>query len=192
VSSLASQVAEIVDSRPGTPATAVPQAVDDLYAMTEPHYQPTAYQCFLDAQSAHDRGDLELALAGYERALEIEPSMAAAHTNVGNILFARGNLPAARAAYERALDCDPNLIEARFNLGNLLDDLSETELAIAELKRVCQAAPEFADAHYNLGLLLARIGGHTQAATYLARYLELDPKSEWAVRARSVMAEARP
>ena len=69
----------------------------------------------------------------------------------------------------------------------MLDDLGEQELAIAELKEVCRSAPEFADAHYNLGLMLARVGGVAQAKQHLSRYLELDPKSEWAVRARGFL-----
>jgi tetratricopeptide (TPR) repeat protein len=190
LASLAGRVNEIL----GSPRSreAIPQPVDDLHAATEPHEQPTAYHCFREAQLAHDRGDNDAALAAYARALELEPSLAAAHTNVGNIRFLRNELAAARAAYESALEHDPGQPEARFNLGNLLDDLGETELAIAELRRVCSSAPEFADAHYNLGLLLARVGGTVQARVHLSRYLELDPRSEWSVRARAFLARVGP
>ena len=116
--------------------------------------------------------------------------MAAALTNLGNLVFRQGELDEARALYERALDHDPNQPEARYNLANLLEDLGEMDLAVAELRRVCAAAPEFADAHYNLGLLLAQLGGTAQAKQHLERYLELDAGSDWAMHARSWLRAA--
>jgi tetratricopeptide (TPR) repeat protein len=110
-------------------------------------------------------------------------------TNLGNLRYRAGDTGEARRLYERALEHDPAQAEARYNLGNLLEDLGETELAIAELRRVTLAAPEFADAHYNLGLLLARVGGIKQAQQHLERYVELDPRSEWADRARGFLGE---
>src|SRR5690606_2950466 len=86
-------------------------------------------------------------------------------------------------------ELDPLQPEARYNLGNLLGELGETELAIAELRQVVARSPEFADAHYNLGLLLARVGGVAQARQHLSRYLVLDGGSEWAQRARDVLAQ---
>ena len=115
--------------------------------------------------------------------------MAAALTNLGNLVYRQGELDEARRLYERALDHDPIQPEARYNLANLLEDLGETELAIAELRRVCAAAPEFADAHYNLGIMLAQVGGTAQAKQHLERYLELDSGSDWASHARSYLEQ---
>lgn len=189
VSSLSSHVGEIVRGE-SVDTGSVPRAPSDLYGATEPHEQPTAYQWFVEGRKAHERGDRDEAILCYERAVELEPSMSAALTNLGTLRYDAGDLEGARDAYDEALGYDPTQVEARFNLGNLLEDMGEIELAIAELKEVCRAAPEFADAHYNLGLMLARIGGLTQARDHLRRYLELDPKSEWAVRARGFLQNA--
>ena len=114
--------------------------------------------------------------------------MAAALTNLGNLVYRQGEVEEARRLYERALEHDPNQPEARYNLANLLEDLGEIELAIAELRKVCAAAPDFADAHYNLGLMLAQLGGTAQAKQHLERYLELDAQSDWAdARARRIL-----
>jgi tetratricopeptide (TPR) repeat protein len=184
VATLSQQVAEIL-ALPAPPA-AVPTAADD--GPTLAHERPTAYRCFLDGCEADDHGELARAEQCYRRALEIDPSLAAAHTNLGTLRYQRGDLEGARAAFEQALDYEPNQPEARFNLGNLLDDLGETEHAIAELRRVCTLSPDFADAHYNLGLILARVGGVAQAQQHLGRYLEIDPDSEWAARSRAFLA----
>jgi tetratricopeptide (TPR) repeat protein len=159
-----------------------PQAIED--SPTEANGGTTAYKYFVEACAAEDRGDSQLAEHLFRQAIDLEPNMAAALTNLGNLTYRAGELEDARKLYERALDHDPSQPEARYNLANLLEDLGETELAVAELRRVCAAAPDFADAHYNLGIMLAQIGGTAQAKQHLERYLELDGASDWANHAR--------
>ena len=154
---------------------------------TEANGGTTAYRHFVEACAAEDRGDSETAEHLFRQAIDLEPNMSAALTNLGNLVYRQGELEEARKLYERALDHDPLQAEARYNLANLLEDMGETELAIAELRRVCAACPEFADAHYNLGLMLAQVGGTAQAKQHLERYLELDAGSDWASHARSYL-----
>ena len=191
--SLAGHVAQVmalprarVDEEPILGADPVPVAVAP--DVTEANDGSIAYRRFLDGCAAEDAGELATAEHRYLEALELQASLAAARTNLGNLLYRKGDLAAARAAYELALEHEPGQPEARYNLGNLLEDLGETELAIAELRRVCATAPDFADAHYNLGLLLAKVGGAAQARQHLTRYLELDHASEWSARAREYLA----
>lgn len=166
-------------------AAMIPEVVLD--GPTQPHEQPSAYQCFARACEAEEAGNLELAEIFYERCLALEESFAAARTNLGNIHCRRGNRVAARKSYEAALEFEPEQAEARYNLGNLLDDAGETEQAIAELRRVVTRTPEFADAHFNLGVILARVGGFTQARKHFRQYLELDESSSWASRAKQIL-----
>jgi tetratricopeptide (TPR) repeat protein len=171
---------------PRAPApSAIPAAVED--GPTEANGGTTAYRNFVEACAAEDRGDSDTAEHLFRLAVELEPRMAAALTNLGNLVYRQGELHEARGLYERALEHDPSQPEARYNLANLLEDLGETDLAIAELRRVCAAAPEFADAHYNLGIMLAQVGGTTQARQCLERYLELDATSDWAHHARTYL-----
>jgi tetratricopeptide (TPR) repeat protein len=173
--------------RVAPPDAAAPAPVEDN--PTEANCGTTAYRLFVEACAAEDRGDSELAEHLFRQAIDLEPGMAAALTNLGNLVYRQGSLEEARRLYERALDHDPMQPEARYNLGNLLEDLGHTELAIAELRRVCATAPAFADAHYNLGLMLAQLGGAAQARHHLERYLELDAASDWAGHARSYLAQ---
>jgi tetratricopeptide (TPR) repeat protein len=156
---------------------------------TEANGGTTAYRHFVEACAAEDRGDSELAEHLFRQAIDLEPNMAAALTNLGNLVYRQGEVEEARKLYERALEHDPNQPEARYNLANALEDLGEIEGAITELRKVCAAAPEFADAHYNLGLLLAQLGGTAQAKQHLERYLELDTASDWATHARSYLEQ---
>jgi tetratricopeptide (TPR) repeat protein len=150
-------------------------------------HSDTAYGLFTAGLAALDAGDSGRAETAFRRALALDAALAAAWTNLGNLLDGRGERGAAREAYEKALALEPEQPEARYNLANLLFDVGEIDLALAEYRRVVQAAPDFADAHYNLGLALLAVGARTQARAALERYLELDPSSGWADCARSVM-----
>jgi tetratricopeptide (TPR) repeat protein len=144
----------------------------------------TAYSWFLDGMRA---GDDDRALIAYQKAIDGDPLLAAAHCNVGTILHRRGSLVDARASFERALALDPEQPEARYNLANLCDQLGERERAIAEWTRVVAACPEFADAHYNLASALVDEGSPGRARPHLKAYLRLDPDGVWAQRAREVL-----
>jgi tetratricopeptide (TPR) repeat protein len=168
-------------------AAGVPAPIED--GPTEANTGSTAYRHFVEACAAEDRGESETAEHLFRLAIDLEPHMAAALTNLGNLVYRQGELHEARNCYERALEHDPSQPEARYNLANLLEDLGETDLAISELRRVCTASPEFADAHYNLGIMLAQVGGTTQAKQCLERYLELDGASAWAHHARTYLGQ---
>jgi tetratricopeptide (TPR) repeat protein len=183
LASFGEHVAEVL-SMPRVDPSA-PMAVED--SPTEANGGTTAYRHFVEACAAEDRGDSSMAEHLFRQAIDLEPNMSAALTNLGNLIYRQGELDEARRLYERALEHDPMQAEARYNLANLLEDLGETELAIAELRRVCSACPDFADAHYNLGLMLAQVGGTAQAKQHLERYLELDAASDWASHARTYL-----
>jgi tetratricopeptide (TPR) repeat protein len=156
---------------------------------TEANGGTTAYRHFVEGCTAEDRGDSQLAEHLFRQAIDLEPHMAAALTNLGNLVYRQGEVEEARRLYERALEHDPNQPEARYNLANLLEDAGDLEAAVTELRKVCAAAPEFADAHYNLGLVLAQLGGTMQAKQHLERYIELDGSSDWANHARSYIEQ---
>jgi tetratricopeptide (TPR) repeat protein len=148
----------------------------------------TAYGWFVEGQRLEDAGapDDEVLIA-YEKALAGDPNLAAAHTNVGNLLHRRGDGPGARAHYQTALALDPEQPEARYNLANLYDELGEKDLAIAEWYRVVGECPEFADAHFNLAMAFVREGAASRARAHLESYLRIDDQGEWAVRARDFL-----
>ena len=167
--------------------TDAPEPVDD--DRTEANGGTTAYRYFVEACAAEDRGDSQGAEHLFRQAIDLEPNMAAALTNLGNLVYRQGELEEARRLYERALEHDPIQPEARYNLANLLEDLGETDAAITELRKVCATAPDFPDAHYNLGIMLAQLGGTAQAKQHLERYLELDDASDWASHARTYLMQ---
>jgi len=110
----------------------------------------------------------------YRKALESDPGLAGAHTNLGGLAFRRGDISLARIEFEAALSLDPDQPEARYNLAAIFYQQGEIERAAAELRRVVQQNPWFSDAHYNLATALEKLGGKRQAADHLRRYLDLE------------------
>ncbi len=136
----------------------------------------TAWAWFLDGvrlDGSGDPKDEDAALIAYQKALDGDPQLAAAHTNLGGLLYRRGELSEARRHFEEALRLDPEQPEARYNLANLYDELGERERAMAEWLRVVGACPEFADAHFNLARALAADGANQSAKRHLEKYLSL-------------------
>ena len=191
VDELRSRVAEILQLAPDA-ADAPSAAPGDIHATSpaplaatddEPH---TAYGWFLRGCDCETEAD---AMASFERALALDPSLAAARTNLGNIHYRRGDVAAARSCYETACELDPDQPEARYNLANLHEEAGDLEMAIAEHRRALSANPDFADAHFNLALVLERAGRPTQAVAHWQRYLELatplPSEEEWRQAARA-------
>jgi tetratricopeptide (TPR) repeat protein len=151
----------------------------------------SAYDWFVEGTRAEMSGGAEAdarAAECYRRALELEPGLAAARTNLGSLAYRAGNLEGARAAFEAALALDPDQPEARFNLANLELEAGDVEMAVAEFRRVLQSDPDFADAHYNLAVALERLGGRSQARAHLERYIMLEAGgSGWTTRARELI-----
>lgn len=124
--------------------------------------------------------------ACYRKALESDPGLAAAHTNLGGLAYRKGDISLARIEFEAALSLDPEQPEARYNLANILYQQGEIDRAASELRRVVQQNPWFADAHYNLATVLERLGGKRQAADHLRRYLDLESaESPWSQAAQT-------
>lgn len=183
---LKDEVASLLDlNRPVKNRTSAEPATEDRRARPP---KESAYRWFLEGLSADEKDEtLEQAAEAYRRALELDPSLGAAHTNLGNIYYRTGRVADARAHYDRALALDPDQPEARFNLANLYEEEGDLDMAIAEYRRVLAAAPSFADAHFNLALALEQVGSRVQSADHFKKYLDFDSSetSIWAKMARS-------
>lgn len=132
--------------------------------------------CRLDEQEA----TWDAADAAYRRAVELDPSLANAFTNLGNLMFKRGRLTEAEQFYARALAIDPEQPEALYNLGFLLYDRGEVVQAVSSFERALGSDPSFADAHFNLAMAYQDLGKPQQARPHWETYLALDPNSPWA------------
>ena len=117
--------------------------------------------CELDASSPEE------ARHAYQHALELDPSLADAHVNLGRLYHAADQPAQAEAHYRAAAQQMPDDPIAHFNLAVLLEERGRADEAIQFYQCALRAQPDFADAHYNLGLLFDALGKRALAMTHL-------------------------
>ncbi|NLY92485.1 MAG: tetratricopeptide repeat protein [Myxococcales bacterium] len=145
----------------------------------------SAYEFYLEGcRLDEDEATFDRAEAAYKRALELDPSLANAVTNLGNLAYRRGRSEEARAYYTRALEIDPDQPEALYNLGFLALELGNAERAVELFERAIASDPSFADAHFNLALAHEELGDPRSAKRHWREYLSLEPTGAWAEIAR--------
>jgi tetratricopeptide (TPR) repeat protein len=127
---------------------------------------------------------IEEAVDAYQKALELDPQLAAADVNLGTIYFTAQDWKKAEHHYRRAIENNPDYPLAHFNLANLHDERGEQEQALAHYQAALKLDPNYADAHYNLALLYQASGSSLKAVRHWRSYLKLDPGSSWATIAR--------
>jgi tetratricopeptide (TPR) repeat protein len=168
VSSLRREAAEVLT---------LPWVEDEAVSASEPS-PSTAYDWFLEALEREqqwggapaDLAGFEAAREAYARALELDPGLAAAWTNLGSLFAEQGDLDAAREHYARALECDPDQPEAQCNVAELLYREGEIEASISAYRAVLRRVPEWLEAHYGLARALLDVGGKGQALAHLERF----------------------
>ena len=121
------------------------------------------------------RGQVDLAIGHYQKALEVKPDYAEAHNNLGNALVGRGQVDEAIAHYEKTLEIKPDYAEAHNNLGNALVGHGRVDEAIAHYEKALEIKPDYAEAYSNLALALAGRGQVDLAIAHYQKALEIKP-----------------
>lgn len=144
-----------------------------------------AYELYLKANQLDENpATMDEAERLYKKALEYDPWLGIALTNLGNIAFRRSDEVQAEVHYRKALELDASQPEAQYNLGYLLLERGEAESALELFRGAIAADPQFADAYFNLAMAYEQLGLAQKARPAWNRYLELEPNGTWAEIAR--------
>ena len=165
----AAEAARFTNARIAADAAALPDDEDDQGPTAEEWYEAG---CALETTSP-DR-----AREAYERALELEPSMADARVNLGRLLHVAGETGRAEPQYREAAMLDPGDPTPHFNLGVLLEEVGRRDEAVHAYRQAILRDPDFADAHCNLGLLLESLGRRQEAVRHLSAARKLNGSAE--------------
>jgi len=132
-----------------------------------------------------DPGTQTEAIAAYHKVLDLAPTHAAAHINLGTLYYNRQDFGLAERHYRHAIEADPRYALAYFDLGNVLDETGRVHEAVQTYKTALQLAPTYADAHYNLALAYEKLREPRKALKHWQAYVKLDTSGPWSVHARS-------
>jgi len=120
-------------------------------------------------------GHYSEALSCYEKALEMEPELAAAWDGKGDALQMTGSYDKALRCYERALVIDPDSAEGWYHKGNTLQMLLRFDEALGCYNEALRIDPEFAEAWNKKGMTLNRLGRYQEALDSFDRAIEIEP-----------------
>ena len=140
----------------------------------------TAYELYLRAsQLDEDPLSMDDAEMLYREAITLDPWLAIAYTNLGNIRFRRHDAEAAELLYKKALDIDVRQPEAQYNLGYVMLERGQPELSVPLFHGAIEADPKFSDAYFNLAMAYEQIGETSKARPFWKSYIALEPSGTW-------------
>lgn len=115
------------------------------------------------------------AIACYDLALRLNPSLASAWFNKGVAWSALKRQKEALACYEEALKINPQSEHAWSNRGVVLKSMGKTEEALRCYDRALKINPRYPNAWINKGVALKSLGKASEALECYERALRLDP-----------------
>lgn len=122
-------------------------------------------------------GRTEDAIAAFRKAIELDPNVAEAWSNLGNELRTEGKFEEAMDCYRRALRLKENFPEAQCNLGVCLQETEPTlDGAIAAYEKSLEMQHDFALGHWNLGFARMLLGDFQRGL----------PELEWRFETRTI------
>jgi Flp pilus assembly protein TadD len=141
------------------------------------------------AQSAvwHDSETL------WRYAIEVDPTCAICHHNLGIVLGRRGDRAEAQALLERAIALRPDRSEFQGNYGLLLIQMGRRPEGLARLRSRLDHNPRDVNTRVNLGIALVEDGRAAEAIGELERALRVRPDSLPALTSlgRALLADGR-
>lgn len=124
------------------------------------------------------QGRMQLAKSKFEKALEQDPDLAAAHAGYGLLWSQLNETEKAEEHFERALDREPHNSEFRNNYGTFLCGQGRYEEAeeqfFAALKDPLYDTPEYA--YTNAGRCAIKAGEYDKAEGYFGKALQSNPR----------------
>ncbi len=120
-------------------------------------------------------GRPKLAADSARNALEIEPNMLEALSNLGVALYELKDYEDAARAQRKAIAANSEFAEAHSNLGNALHALRRFDEAVVAYRRAIELNSNYADAWANLGTTLHHSGSFEEGILTLRRAIALAP-----------------
>ena len=122
------------------------------------------------------KGGFDEAIAAWERALELEPTMTNAYEKLAKAYYTQGKFAKAGEIYRKELTLKPDDPMIYFSLGVVYRMNEQLEDAIKMQTQALSLNPKLASAYNELGLTYCKQKRLDEAITAHKTALELDPK----------------
>ena len=161
------------------------------FAGSHGHDQPLSYktseQWFQDANSHFQKGEYELAIANYNKAIELNSNFADAYNNRGLAKAGRGEHRKAIKDYDEAISFNSRHASAFNSRGVSKACLKQYDEAIKDFNAAIKIDPMYMGAYYNRGLALNRPDQNgTAAIEDFGKVLDIRPNDAAAYYGRGL------
>ena len=126
----------------------------------------------------------------FNKAIELNPNLAAVYNNRGNAYQALGDHARGMADYDMSIQLDPDYAPAYYNRGNAYYRLGDIPQAISDYSSAVELDPEYVSAYSNRGLAYKALGDLSRAIADHDQALELDPNDTTAYNNRGITYRA--
>src|SRR5213594_2592593 len=137
------------------------------------------------------KGDLDGALADFNRAIELDPKNAAAYYNRASAKMLKKDADGAIADYTRVIELDPKNVGAYNNRGILKARNNDPDGAVADYNQAIRANPKDAKAYINRGNVKKAKGDLDGAIADFTKAIELDSNLALAYKNRGEARQAK-
>jgi TolB-like protein/Tfp pilus assembly protein PilF len=121
------------------------------------------------------RDELPKALEAAHKAVDLDDSLAEAHTSLARALASNLQFSDATSEFNRAIELNPNYATAHQWFGECLQSQGQLEDALAELKRAQELDPLSLVINSVLGFAFDTVGQSDKAIAQLRKTIEIDP-----------------
>ena len=132
------------------------------------------------ATALKHKGFYDMALHFYKKALEINPELKEAWSNLADLYNRLGMFKEALRCSDKALEIDVSYTLALVNRGIALAQLGRLEEAIGCFNKAININPREKKAWYNKAVVLCILRSYDEARRCLSKALEIDPNYEQA------------
>lgn len=146
----------------------------ETYKGASPEDVASEYVDEADTHSA--KGQYDLAISAFSKAIETNPEHAGAYNNRGNAYFNKGEYNKALSDYNKAIEVDPGFFLAYYNRATIFQMRGEYGKALSDYDRAIALNAGDAAAYNSRGIVYWRRGEEQKAILDFKKAIEIDPK----------------
>lgn len=128
-----------------------------------------------------------LALQFYEKAIDLDSTLAEAYNNMGITYFETGDDSSAILAYTKAIRYKPEMTDAYFNRSNVFYQEEKYEKALQDLKIVLDDYEDSSYVYFSRARVYLKTGNFEKAILDLDEVIQLDPQNPDAYDSRGYL-----
>jgi len=124
------------------------------------------------------KGNIDLAIKAYQRAIEIDDNYNMSRMNLALLYYQQGIISTSEELYLKVIEQEPDFGYSYYMLGLLYNETGQIIKALEYLATACEKVPLNINAFYNYALLLQKENKNNESIEVIERALKSFPKNE--------------